>query len=110
MSKTIELFRTSTIEAATCTCGDPGPIFLINSQWWHLQDEAIWPAGVRMVFDFRNCARCEPLYKTLPPPPQQSPVGASCDWGYCHQDASHWRWHADHSCYLPVCDDHLGSL
>lgn len=103
----IKLFRTTTTEAAVCKCGDPGPIFLINSKWWHLMDEGNWPAGTRMTFDFRNCAKCAPRYGKNTPPPVETVAEKSCDWGSCALDAVAWRWDSTLNEWLPVCPDHV---
>ncbi len=106
MSTTIKLFRTSTMEAAACVCGDPGPIFAINSEWWHLMGEEITPSATRMQFDFRNCARCAPRYGKNTPPPLHSVTGQSCDWGGCSNVSVEWRWSVELSGWLPVCLTH----
>ena len=33
------------------------------------------------------------------------PPWTTCDWGFCDNDATTWRWTDTYGCWLPVCDD-----
>lgn len=109
MSTIVRLFRTETVEAAACACGDPGPIFYINSEWWHLMGEEITPSATRMQFDFRNCTQCGPRYGRHTKPPAAGLAGPECDWGHCSAVAVEWRWSVELSEWLPVCLTHSRS-
>jgi hypothetical protein len=37
--------------------------------------------------------------------PDGDPPG-TCDWGYCDQPATAWRWAEEHGGWLPVCAEH----
>jgi hypothetical protein len=39
--------------------------------------------------------------------PDEEPYG-TCDWGYCDEPATVWRWSESLGEWLPVCPDHEG--